>query len=92
MEYESPFGLDGCDETGRRGRRRSEVIDRRDLGCIAVVVTIEEPLDEVVRDVAEHVLDRLVLDLGMSGRNGTLEDTNALWVLVENCVDVLCLP
>ena len=36
-----------------------------DFGNIAIVVAVEEFPDEVVRDAAEHVLDRLILDLGM---------------------------
>jgi hypothetical protein len=92
MEREATFSLDGLDESGGGDGRRSEVIDRRNLGSIAVVVPVEELLDEVLRDVAEHVLDRLVLDFGMGNRNGTLEDTDALWILIENGVDVLCLP
>ena len=92
MEYETAFSFSGLEETGGRGRRRSEVIDRRDLRSIPVVVAVEEPLDEVLGDISEHVLDRFVLDLGMGSRNRTLEDTNALWILVENCIDVLRLP
>ena len=92
MEDEAFFGFDGLDESGGGDGRRSEVIDCRDIRSIAVVVAVEEPLDEVLGNVAEHVLDRFVLDLGMGSRNRTLEDTNALWVLVENCINVLCLP
>jgi len=92
MGYETALIFDGIDESGGRGVRRSEVIDRNDLRSIAVVVTVEEPLDEVAGDVAEHVLDRFVPDLGMGSGYRTLEDTNTLWILVETCIDVLCLP
>jgi hypothetical protein len=92
MECETAFSLDGLDESGGRSGRRSEVIDRGDLGRIAVVVAVEEFLDEVLRDISKHVLDRFILDLGMCDRNRTLKNTNALWILVENCINVLCLP
>jgi len=92
MEDETFFSIDGLDESGGRDRRRSEVIDCRDLRSIAAVVAVEEPLDEVLGNVAEHVLDRFILDLGMGSRNRTSEDTNALWALVENCTNVLCFP
>ena len=49
-------------------------------------------LDEVLRDIAKHVLYRFVFDFGVSNGNGTLEDTDTLWILIENCVDILCLP
>ena len=47
---------------GAGGGTRNYCTDFRN---IAIVVAVEEFLDEVVRDVAEHVLDRPVLDLGM---------------------------
>jgi len=69
MEYETAFRFDGLDESDGRDRR-GEVIDRRDLRNIAVVVAVEEPLDSVFGDVPEHVLDQFVLDLDFRSTEG----------------------
>jgi len=68
VERETALCLDGLDES--RSRKRSEVINCRNLGSIAIVVPVKEFLDKILRDVAEHVLDRLVLDLEWATATG----------------------
>jgi hypothetical protein len=92
MESVVTFSLDRLEKSGGRNRRGSKVINRGNLGGIAVVVSVEEFLDEVLCDVAESGLDWLILDFGVGNCNGTLKNTDTLWVLIENGVDVLRLP
>jgi len=37
-------------------------------------------------------VDGSIFDFGVDSSDRTLEDTDASWILIENCVDVLCLP
>jgi len=71
---------------------RGEVIDHRDFEGIAVVVTVKEFVNEILRDVSKYVLDGLVLGLRMGNRNRTLEDAHTLWILIEYGVNILRLP
>jgi len=92
MEDETFFSFNGLKKSSGRDGMRSDLINCRDLRSTAIVVVVREPLDELLGNVAEHILNWFVLDLGIGSRNRTLEDTNTLWVLVENCINTLCLP
>ena len=70
----------------------AEVLDRGDLRLVAIVQASDELLDEERGDVAQEVLDRLVLDLGVLDSDGALENANTLRVLVEDGIDVLGGP
>ena len=71
---------------------RAEVLDRRDLGLVTAVQTVNELVDEHGGDVPEQILNRLVLDLRVVDSDGALQNADTLRVLVEDGVDVLGLP
>lgn len=75
-----------------RSRVRGEVSDGRDRRRVAVVVLGEELVREGLLDAAEEVRDRLLGRRAVLDGNGSLEDTDALRVLVEDGLDILSLP
>ena len=82
----------GSNGRGGRTRDRGEILDGGDLRLVAIVEARNELLDEERGDVAQKILDRLVLDLRVLDSDGSLENANTLRVLVEDGIDVLGGP
>ena len=80
------------DSSRNDARLGAEVFDGRDLGLVAPIESVDELVDEERGDVTKELLDRLVLNLRVLNSDGTLEDTDALRVLVEDRIDVLSGP
>ena len=68
------------------------VVDVWDLALVIAVILLEGLLDDIVLDTTEHFLDGPISNPGVLHCNRTLQNRNALGILIENGVNILCRP
>ena len=83
--------LDARDGRSRLGLG-PEVVNSGNLARVAAVDPLGELLDQGRDDVAEDVLDGLILDLSVLDSDGALEDADTLRVLVEDGLNIFSCP
>lgn len=78
--------------SGKRERTSSKEVDHGNLAEVSAVGALKEFLSKQRDDIAEELLDGLILDNGVLGGDGSLENADALRILVENGLDILGSP
>lgn len=84
--------IGGGEQRVELGGSRADVIDKRDLGPVTAVASLEELLNDSSLHISKHLLDRDVSLEGTLDGDRAMKDGNTLGILIKDSLDVLGSP